>query len=803
MSNFQLKKRNSLETKFSKNNMLVAVRCRPLNQRELSYSPLKTVSIHNREIITISSSQKKESQYAFDFAFPEQTPQEDIYHFTTETLIEKVMNGFNATVFAYGATGSGKTYTMVGNDNEPGVMIRALNDLFNTLNEEKEKKFSVEISYVEVYNEQLKDLLNFNNNENNVEIRNDPQKGTIIQGASLKKVSNADDAFKLLLLGNRKRSEGITIHNENSSRSHAILQVFVKSQDSILHLSNQVTFGKFILVDLAGSEKISAASKANSESGSINKSLLALTNCINKLVSNNKFFIPWRDSKLTRILQDSLSGNCRIVMIATISPSLISLEETIYTLQYASRAKNIKVSLKKNVVVEEKFRIGKYDQIIQNLKEEINITKNEIAEKEKLNMSANDISLKNQSKDNSIDNDYEDFEKLQKEIIQNFEEEIKVKKTIIEKEKNIENIKNEISENEFKMVNNPTINVGIIKQTINKQKNEVINKKKNLAIDYNNQSKLFIKRKALQKKISALIDKDKECLPAKNLLSVFKYYITYLENINSEHRKFINACELNRQDKKIKILTDQLNIRDDFIINAGHEIEKNNGTFTYQNPKFQSADEIELNPYKPKLLKVYSNLNKKKNYQNDEIPNKTKTLFNTPVINPQNKIIKRIQSPNEDFRISQHRQYNDNNELRPLIHNKNSSMSYLGKFQRNKKVIFRNNNLSPNLVMSGSNTINNIVKAYNNGGYFANESRFNRLINNNYQLFRNNVRYDRNRINTFNDTNKNTNQSFESENRITHTSRLENEIQKKVKTILGRNIIGRYKRSPYLQTFNN
>jgi hypothetical protein len=130
-------------------------------------------------------------------------------------------------------------------------------------------------------------------------------------------------------------------------------------------------------------------------------------------------------------------------------------------------------------------------------------------------------------------------------------------------------------------------------------------------------------------------------------------------------------------------------------------------------------------------------------------------------------------------------------------------MSYLGKFQRNKKVVFRNNNLSPNLVMSGSNTINNIVKAYNNGGYFANESRFNRLINNNYQLFRNNVRYDRNRINTFNDTNKNTNQSFESENRITHTSRLENEIQKKVKTILGRNIIGRYKRSPYLQTFNN
>ena len=809
MSNSQPKKRNSLETKFSKNNMLVAVRCRPLNQREQSYSPIKTVTIHNREIITISGSKKeKESEYAFDFAFPEQTPQEDIYHFTTETLIEKVLNGFNATVFAYGATGSGKTYTMVGNDNEPGVMIRALNDLFTVLNEEKEKKFNVEISYIEVYNEQLKDLLNFNNSENNVEIRNDPQKGTIIQGASLKKVSNSDDAFKLLLLGNRKRSEGITIYNENSSRSHAILQVHVKSQDSVLHLSNQVIFGKFILVDLAGSEKISTISKANSESGSINKSLLALTNCINKLVSNNKSFIPWRDSKLTRILQDSLSGNCRIVMIATISPSLISLEETIYTLQYASRAKNIKVNLRKNVVIEEKFRIGKYDQIIQNLKQEINITKNELAEKEKLNMSANDISLKNQ--DNSVENEYEDFEKLQKEIIQNFEDEIKVKKTIIEKEKEIENIKNEISENEFKLANNPRINVGVIKQTINKQKNEVINKKKNLAIDYNNQSKLFIKRKTLQKKISTLIEKDKESLPAKKLLSVFKYYITYLENLNTEHRKYINICELNRQDKKIKILTDQLQFRDDFILNAGKEITKNRGTFTYQNPKFQTIDEIDLNPYKPKLLKVYSNLNNKLNIgdnQNNDISNKTKTLFHTPVINPNNKIIKRIQSPNGELRISQHRQYNNSNELRPLVQNKNSSMSYLGKFRRNKNVRFRNTNLSPNLVLSGTNTINNIVKSYYKGGYYANESRFNRLINDNYQNFRNNIRYDSrniNRINTLNNeiNKKSTNQSFESENRFTHTSRLENEIQKKVKTILGRNIIGRYKSSPYLKTYN-
>ena len=816
----------NVENKFSKNTMLVSVRIRPLNKKELQYSSLKTLQIENDKIKIISSQKQKqkEIEFEFDFIFSEEITQKEIYEYTTEKLINKVMEGFNATIFAFGATGSGKTYTMVGNNKENGIMIRSINDLFLKLNNEKNKDFSVYISYIEVYNEQLKDLLNFNNennnnlnnnkfnnnNNNNIEIRNDPQKGIIIQGTIIKKVNNAEETYKLLNQGNKKRTENSTLNNENSSRSHAILQIFIKSENSTKN-----TFGKFFLVDLAGSEKISILSKSNNESGKINKSLLALTNCINKLISNKKNFIPYRDSKLTRILQDSLSGNCKIVMIATVSQSLLCLDETIFTLNYANKARNIKINLKKNFVDDDNFGYKKYEQIVQKLKNEINFVKNEIFEKEKINMSDYDILISNNNindnniinnfnKENLKDNHFDDFDKFQKEIISNFEEEIKIKKDIIEKEKEIENLKNEISENEFKIVNYPTLNINLLKKEINNLNNEIINIKKNLSNNYNLQSNLFNKRINYQNKISLLLKKDKDSIQSKNLISIFKYYTSYLENINSEHRKFINACELKRQDQKIKVLKDQINLRDDFIINAGNEIIKNKGTFKYKNPKLLSLDEIDLNPYKSKLIKVYSNLNNIIN--NDDIKSKSNNnLFHTPIIN--NKIIRRIQSPKEKLKITKKRQFNEESELKPLIKNKNSSMSFLGKFKRKNKLRFRNNNLSPNLISNGINTINNIANVYNKSGYFFNEDKFRRLMTNNYNNYKQSLRnYHENnilRVKTFSSDYKDVfsnNQSFDSE--FSLTTKLENDIQKKVKTILGKNILGRYKKSPYLKIFN-
>ena len=807
-----------LENKFTKNNMLVAVRSRPLSEHELQFSNISTIKIQNREKLTITNpiqykeseegdkyinneknliiTKTKEKQYAFDFAFDEHTTQEDIYHFTTEMLINNVMEGFNATVFAYGATGSGKTYTMVGDDKNPGIMIRAISDLFNALNQVKNVKYNVSISYIEIYNEQLKDLLdnnNYNNNNKNnlkdnkkeinkIDIRTDPQKGTFLYGVSLHQVICANDAFKLLVYGNKNRTEGITEQNENSSRSHAILQINIESQDSNLSLINKVAFGKFILVDLAGSEKVSATSKINNESGSINKSLLALGNCINALTSNGKH-IPWRDSKLTRMLQDSLSGNCRIVMIANISPGLMCIDETMHTLQYANRAKNIKINVQKNFVQNNNIGISKYDEIIDSLKEEIMNVRNEIAEKERINgnlINGNNNNINNNSKDDNFVNNEDN--KMQNDLIRHFQEEIRIKNEIIDKEMEIEKLKMEISEDEFKMNSNPTINISVIKQLIDSKNNEIETKQKNLSNSYIHQSNLITMRKTFENKLNELIEEDMDSPKVKSLVSIYKYYINLLENMNSEHRKNLNEYELKRKDLKIKLLTEQLDYRDKYILNAGQEIANNNGVFNYNNPKFQTADEIDLNPYKPKIVKVISNMNNIMNNTKTTISNplssirKERTNFTSFYSNNNNRSLspfkRNSQSP---IKISKIRQYND--DLENLSKNKNIN-SYLEKFQRNKLL---RNNLSQNLINNGNHAVN-----FNNKrNSFSNFKK--NIVNKPFNIIQN----------------KNNDDSQENDIFNNNTSRLENEVEKKVKTILKRNILGRYRRSPYIQNFQN
>jgi kinesin family protein 18/19 len=193
----------------NKENMIVAVRVRPLNHREVEFSNIETVKVINREIVTVLDplehlgkseelKNKREQQYAFDFAFDKNTPQEEVYMYTSQFLLQGVIDGFNATVFAYGATGAGKTYTMVGNGDNPGVMVRSLNDLF-TLVEKQEAKFcKITISYIEVYNETLRDLLTDDSN-NELDIREDPLKGVSIVGIKEVIVTNVMDVFRLLV----------------------------------------------------------------------------------------------------------------------------------------------------------------------------------------------------------------------------------------------------------------------------------------------------------------------------------------------------------------------------------------------------------------------------------------------------------------------------------------------------------------------------------------------------------------------------------------------------------------------------
>jgi kinesin family protein 18/19 len=829
---------SNLKQKFSKQNMIVAVRCRPLSQRELDFSNINTITIE-KEIVTVSNpieynsdsisnlylnkeknitiTKTKQNKFAFDFAFQEKTNQEEIYHYTTETLLQSVFDGFNSTVFAYGATGSGKTYTMVGNGENPGLMVRTISDLFNMIkSNNNDNNYRITINYIEVYNETLKDLLSENENSN-VELRSDPLKGNVLIGCEFIEVNNANDAFKLLIKGNRRRRETPTVNNSNSSRSHAILQINLEREEKN---NNYYSFGKFILVDLAGSEKISAnsgkISKAN-ESGSINKSLLALANCINILCSSNsKNFIPWRDSKLTRILQESLSGNCRIVMIATISPSLMCIEETMYTLQYANRAKNLKVNLKKNVVDNKKITINKYEEIIQNLQQQINETKKEIANKQKLNVNnslniSNDLNNTNNNIVNNSNNSIIINDDFQSEMINHFQSEINVKKEIIEKEREIENLKNEKSDNEYKL-NHKTENVNqqTLVNLIETNKKEIETKTNNMNNLYIHQSNLINKRKEIQKKLISI--------NSNKLNNIYKYYMNLLENLSSEHRKYLNISELHRKEQKIQILTEQLDLRDKYIMNAGQEIAKNNGKFVYKNPKYESAEMIEVNPYKPVIIKVSPMMSSMRNFSviennnnnNNNLGNKRALRQNNSSSNilKNTNPIARIQSPT----ISKTRQYNQ--ELIPLLKNQNKKQNnnnYLHKLRN-----FRNSNQSSVFIENGRKLTNNasfkfnqVTQAYNRSGYAAypvnygiiqenirgmSPSQFSRK-NNNENYLTNVYNNNNSRNNSFFENNK-LNDSFGYK---THTTRLETEVQKKVKTILAKDIIGRYKRSPYIK----
>jgi kinesin family member 18/19 len=205
------KRSKSPDSKFSKENIVVAVRVRPLNNRELEFSNIETLKITEREIVTVldpieykgteevSKNRSREQQFQFDYAFNKSTPQEEIYENTAKFLLPSVIDGFNATVFAYGATGAGKTFTMVGNGDNPGVMVRSLSDLFDLLEKQMDKNYKAKLSYVEVYNETLRDLLRDSDESGEVDMREDPHKGMVLVGLNEIMVNNAAEVFKILM----------------------------------------------------------------------------------------------------------------------------------------------------------------------------------------------------------------------------------------------------------------------------------------------------------------------------------------------------------------------------------------------------------------------------------------------------------------------------------------------------------------------------------------------------------------------------------------------------------------------------
>jgi len=291
--------------------------------------------------------------------------QEEVFNESCKQLIKEVYSGINGTIFAYGATGSGKTYTMIGARDKPGVIPRSVAFLYSL----RQEHCIIKLSYYEIYNEVIRDLLS---EHENLEIREDPIKGVTIADLKEHEIHGLGDFQKYLIDGTVRRTQESTFANLESSRSHAIIQVMLQRKLSVKE--KEIRTAKLYLIDLAGSERaIETKNKGIrlKEGANINKSLLSLGNCINALCSSTKNpHVPYRDSKLTRILKESLGGNCRTLMIATISSSIKAFDDTYNTLKYATRAKSIRGNVKVNVM-NEKATVDSYLKQIQILKEQL------------------------------------------------------------------------------------------------------------------------------------------------------------------------------------------------------------------------------------------------------------------------------------------------------------------------------------------------------------------------------------------------------------------------------------------------
>ncbi|XP_061335162.1 kinesin-like protein KIF18A isoform X2 [Pezoporus flaviventris] len=386
------------------NHIKVVVRVRPESQKEKDSSFTKVVHVVDQHILVfdpkeeevsffhrkkmthrdINKRQNKDLKFVFDTVFAESSTQLEVFEHTTKSVIDGFLNGYNCTVLAYGATGAGKTHTMLGSPEDPGVMYLTMMALYNSIDEIKEDKIcNIAVSYLEVYNEQIRDLLV---NSGPLAVCEDAQKGVVVQGLTLHQPKSAEEILQMLDYGNNNRTQHPTDVNASSSRSHAVFQIYLRQQDKPASINQNVRIAKMTLIDLAGSERASVTNAKGArfrEGANINRSLLALGNVINALADpkSKKQHIPYRNSKLTRLLKDSLGGNCRTIMIAAISPSSMFYDDTYNTLKYANRAKDIKSSLKSNVVSLDSH-ISQYVKICNEQKKEILMLKEKLREYE-------------------------------------------------------------------------------------------------------------------------------------------------------------------------------------------------------------------------------------------------------------------------------------------------------------------------------------------------------------------------------------------------------------------------------------
>ncbi|KAJ6923818.1 kinesin-like protein KIN-7K [Populus alba x Populus x berolinensis] len=339
----------NLDTERSKENVTVTVRFRPLSPREIRQG--EEIAWYADGETIVRNEHNPSTAYAYDRVFGPTTTTRHVYDVAAQHVVSGAMEGINGTIFAYGVTSSGKTHTMHGDQRSPGIIPLAVKDAFSIIQETPNREFLLRVSYLEIYNEVVNDLLNPAGQ--NLRIREDAQ---------------------VFPFDTEHRHVGSTNFNLLSSRSHTIFTLTVESS---LYGENSegeaVNLSQLSLIDLAGSEssKAETTGMRRKEGSYINKSLLTLGTVISKLTDERAAHIPYRDSKLTRLLQSSLSGHGRVSLICTVTPSSSSSEETHNTLKFAHRAKHIEIQAAQNKIIDEKSLIKKYQNEIRSLKEEL------------------------------------------------------------------------------------------------------------------------------------------------------------------------------------------------------------------------------------------------------------------------------------------------------------------------------------------------------------------------------------------------------------------------------------------------
>ncbi|XP_065072856.1 kinesin-like protein KIF19 isoform X2 [Ochlerotatus camptorhynchus] len=433
---------SSLTNVHSDERLVVAVRIRPLSDSNES-NCVQVVS--HRTLLFDEGNRNKPKKYNYDHVFGESSTQEEVYKTTTASLVQDVLNGYNAAVFAYGATGSGKTHTMLGpnpkraaaasdqgdttvasakSQQDSGLMIKAVADIFKFIEEsENPDHFKISLSYLEIYNELIRDLLNPGGP---LELREDNKGNQSVAGLSEISTTSRQEVIQLLMKGNKARTVEPTAANQTSSRSHALLSITVLNQTPI-----GTKQGRLFLTDLAGSErarKTKNRGKRLQEGAHINRSLLALGNCINALAGGARY-VNYRDSKLTRLLKEALSGRCKTVMIAHVAPEAKHRDETKNTLVYADRANHITTRLQNPTILEEnrELPIAHYQGMVAELRDEVGRLKSKMMSDRPRSGAALQRQQQPEDQQKKVELKY-----LREQIVQTFKQQMRLRRRLLE-----------------------------------------------------------------------------------------------------------------------------------------------------------------------------------------------------------------------------------------------------------------------------------------------------------------------------------------------------------------------------------